>query len=104
MPCASATKSRSGPRVSSIARALGPAGSAPTRLSSMFSTAYDPLFQMIVVTSRPCPAILPRLCPPRLERVHRAAVGLQRDDAAVAARHRGADRDGEALTDRTAGE
>ena len=55
---------------------------------------------MIVVTSRPSRAMGPQ----RLERVHRAAVGLEGDHLPVGAGDRGADGDGQALADRAAGE
>ena len=42
--------------------------------------------------------------PPRLQRVHRAAVGLERDHAASRTRDGRADRDGKPLADRAAGE
>ena len=58
MPRARATKSRSGRWRSSIALAFGPPASAPTRPSSMLSTAYERLLKRIVVTSRPSRAIV----------------------------------------------
>jgi hypothetical protein len=42
--------------------------------------------------------------PQRLERIHAAAVGLERDHLAVGTRERGADRGGQPLADRAAGE
>ena len=47
---------------------------------------------------------LARAGPQRLQRVHAAAVGLERDHLAVGARERGADRGGQPLTDRAARE
>ena len=42
--------------------------------------------------------------PQRLRRVHGAAVGLEADDLAIRTGHGGADRDGDAIADRAAGE
>ena len=99
MPRASETKSSGGRERSNRSAAL-PSVRAPTRDSSRFRIAYAP----VVEDDRRDVEVLARLRPQRLQRVHRAAVGLQVQHLAIGARDRGAGRDGHALADRAAGE
>ena len=70
------------------------------RDSSRFRIAYAP----VVEDDRGDVEVLARLRPQRLQRVHRAAVGLEVEHLAIGARDRGAGGDRHALADRAPGE
>ena len=100
MPCAIATKSRSGPPRSSSSAPAGRVAAAPTRESSKLEDRVG----AVVADDRGDVGLLAGLGPQRLDRVHRAAVGLEADHRPVGAGDRRAGGHGQPVADRAAGQ
>ena len=100
MPWASATKSRAGPPRSSSCPARLPSLAAPTRDSSCCEDRVG----AVVADDRGDVGLLAGVGPQRRDRVHRAAVGLDADHRPVRAGDRRAQRHGQPVADRAAGQ